>query len=162
MDTKNKTIIVLIGIPGSGKSSYINNIKELENYTIICGDDIRLALNTIFDIRIEPVVHCVSEIMTRACMVRNRNVIIDETNTKLDSIIKWTSIADEFSYNKVAFFFTTPTNICINRNNKRNQDKVPDCAMERMITNFEKLKNQNLLEYFDRVHFINTNEQNKN
>ena len=51
---KEKVIIFMIGLPRCGKSTYIMNV--MSDTQIVCKDDIRLALGTQFNTKLETIV----------------------------------------------------------------------------------------------------------
>jgi len=44
---KDLNLVVMVGIPKSGKSTYIN--KHYAHYQLLCADDIRLAFGSAFN-----------------------------------------------------------------------------------------------------------------
>ena len=79
----NKELIVMIGLPGSGKSTYVN--QHLSNYQVICADDVRLSLGYVFEPKIEPIVHFICETTIRSYFIRGLPIVVDETNTRIDT-----------------------------------------------------------------------------
>lgn len=110
-------IIILVGLPGSGKSTFIDRtlLKRQKNYQIVCRDDIRLALGQVYESRLEPVVSMVNKVVCRALMERGLNIIIDETNTRIKYIQSYIDLANEYEYRKVIIALDTDSKICKER-----------------------------------------------
>ena len=57
---KNKELLVMIGLQGSGKSTYVDKYLS-EKYQVMCMDDIRRAFGDIFNHRTEPIIRAISD-----------------------------------------------------------------------------------------------------
>jgi predicted kinase len=144
----NKEIIVMIGIAGSGKSKFVDD-NYSKTHQIVCADDIRMSLGHIFELKIEPLVHSINQIICRAHMIRNLPVVIDETNTRLETIMKWLNLAEEYEYSKIAIMINTPLEICIKR-----RPLIPKDVLEGMSNNLSHWTIDILNMYFDEVKTI--------
>lgn len=53
-----KELILTVGLPGSGKSTYVDNnfIKVKSGYQILCLDDIRLSMGDTFNRKTESII----------------------------------------------------------------------------------------------------------
>ena len=58
-------LVIPIGVPGSGKSTYADKYK-FNSHVILCLDDLRLATGSIFNPKVEPILKGMFEIMGRA------------------------------------------------------------------------------------------------
>lgn len=110
-------IMIMVGLPGSGKSTFIDNtlLKRRKNYQIVCRDDIRLSLGQEYEARLEPVVTMVEKVTCRALMERGLNIIIDETNTRIKYVQEHIDLANEYGYRKTIIALDTHINICKER-----------------------------------------------
>jgi len=144
-----KELIIMIGLPGSGKSYFVDGIYS-EAYQIICTDDIRKSLGFIFEIKMEPFVHCISETMVKAKMERGLRIVIDETNIGISHLIKWRRLAEEYGYETKAIIIDTPIDICKERRGCK-EGKFPEEVIDRMNIGLELLKSDDLNLYFDEV-----------
>ena len=145
--------VIMIGIPRSGKSTYVKS--NCKDYQVICADDVRKALGFQFNQRIEPIVHAICEIEARAKMERGLDVVIDETNTSIKRVSKWTRLADEYGYKKIGIVLKTPQKVCMSRN--VGEGVVPDEVIERMHDNFNILTSSGELQYvLDEVKIVET------
>jgi len=109
-----KEIIFLIGISGSGKSSYFNSYYS-KTHQLICKDDIRLSLGTEFDYKLEPYVHAIGETMMRALMIRGLNIVVDEINLDANHLLKMKKIAKEYGYKFNGIMLDFHFDLCCSR-----------------------------------------------
>lgn len=103
----NKEILILVGISGSGKTSFSKEfLKNNNNYLRISRDDIRKTLVGDLDgyyqrkdlIFIEGIVSNLEESIFELSFFRERSIIIDNTNLKQSYINNWLDY-NEKSYN---------------------------------------------------------------
>lgn len=131
---------MLVGLPGSGKTHYVNKYLKKENTTILSSDEIRKVLfgseeaqwgnSAVFDA------------MNRAAienLKQGRDVIYDATNINskrrmalLEQIKK--EVKEDIFF--MAIILATPYEICVERQQQRER-KVPEKVINRMIKNFE-------------------------
>ena len=117
--------IMLIGLPGSGKSTYRKNFN---GYDIHSSDDIREELNTN-----DPWEEMHKR--TQQSLKEGRSVVYDATNLSRKKRRNILSIAKGCNAKTIAIVFATPFIECLERNERR-QRRVPICAMNRMIKTF--------------------------
>jgi predicted kinase len=89
MKTKNPQVLILVGAPGSGKSSFAKyHLRTEENWTRVCRDDYRAMhfQGTKGSERIESVITHAIEASIEAFILNRCNVIIDATHCKKDYI----------------------------------------------------------------------------
>ena len=144
-----KELIIMIGLPGSGKSVFVDK-KYSETYQVVCTDDVRKALGFIFERKMEPLVHCISETIVKAKMERGLPIIIDETNIRSSHLLKWKNLAEEYEYKTTAIIMDTNIDECKKRR-KCNEGKFPEEVIDRMNISLEHLKLDSLDFYFDKV-----------
>ena len=130
-----KTIRILIGLPRSGKTTWIQNNKT--NEVIISADDLRyLVYNQKFWADGEPQVWYVRSILLKYIMSQGVNIIIDETNTlkqRREPIIR---LAKQNGYKVIGIVCTTSKDRCICRAKQANQeDLIP--IIEKMSDQYE-------------------------
>jgi len=113
-------LIMLIGIPGSGKTTYSKDISKKYSAKVISSDWVRQNYVGIKENEVFPTVYklCVEELSNE------RNVILDATHITPKVRKRTFDALDEFSvpYEKVAIFVDTPVEVCVKRVEKRNQD----------------------------------------
>lgn len=147
-----KELIVMIGIPGSGKSTYVNE-KYSNTHQIVCTDDIRKALGFIFERKMETFIHCMSETFVKAKMERGLPIVIDETNIGISHILKWRNLAEEYEYETIAIIMDTQIEICKERR-KCKEGEFPEEVIDRMYRSLNNLKSDNLDFYFGTVYVV--------
>ena len=108
-------IILTLGVSGSGKSNFVNKFLKEQHHQLICLDDIRLALGDIYELRTEPVVRLLVDVMARSYMERGLSIIIDSTCSSKIIAEKWCKLAKEYSYRTIAVYLNTPFQICCER-----------------------------------------------
>ena len=119
------TLHMLIGIPGSGKSTYVRNtlINQLNNAIIVSSDEVRNLHPDFDEDHIWPEIYRLCAI----ALLENKELIFDATNITpkvrkrfFDELEKRNVKFD--SYQKIAYYFTTDVEICYQRVLKRNQN----------------------------------------
>ena len=142
---KNKRLWVMVGVPGSGKSTFIANHKDFfnEQKAIISRDEIRFSFMKEGD-----------SYFTNETKVFNEFIkqIINSLNTNIDTIVDATHIS-KGSRRKLlkalgtnlkdievnAIVISVPLDVAIERNNKREGIKiVPEIAIMKMYNNYEE------------------------
>ena len=90
---KNKTLICMVGIPYSGKSTKAKEIAINKNAPIVCPDCIRVAIHGCkFIPSAEGLVWSVAKIMVSSLFLTGvDNVILDATNTTPERRKEWMS-----------------------------------------------------------------------
>ena len=130
-------LIVLGGLPASGKSTYAEMLVKSGIFQIVCPDLIRKALNGDESIQgdgkrvFETAFHDMKEY---GCL--DENVVFDATN--IDRKRRTELVAEMRPYFDIIIFkwFDTPLDICKDRNAKRDR-VVPEEVLKRMWFNFE-------------------------
>ena len=114
-----------VGLPRSGKSTYCNNFVRIYDKvavakprTIVCQDDIRIALGTVYNRWLEPLVYSTAQTMTRSLLHRGFDVIIDETNTSLFSLVRIFDIDNQAA----PVVFRTSQTVCEQRARDSDRD----------------------------------------
>ena len=116
------TVHVMVGIPGSGKSTYCNNVLQKEQECLIVTSDGIRQEHPEWD---EPTVW--AEVYRRIAneLTNNRDVIFDATSctprVRSRLFERVNELIPNVSYKTGAYFFPTPVEICYARIEKRNQ-----------------------------------------
>ena len=114
------TIHVLVGIPGSGKSTYAKSLEKQKGYIIVSSDTVRNLHPDWEESLIFPEVY-------RLCseyLKNGQDIIYDATNITPKVRKRTFDSLDQFgvTYEKIAYYFDTPVEVCLKRVEKRNQD----------------------------------------
>ncbi len=131
------TLIVMMGLPRSGKSTYAFEESKMFNAPVVNPDSIRLAMYGQAYIRsMEPYVWAVALTMVEALFLAGHKcVIVDATNINRKSRDKWQS--DKW----VTLFkhIDTPSEVCLQRaKDGKRDDLLP--VIERMALEQEHLE----------------------
>lgn len=130
-----KTLIMLMGLPRSGKSTY----AQKQGHPIVNPDSIRLALHGFTFVKIaEPMVWCMAKYMVKALFnAGHSKIILDATNLTRERRNLWKNDDWDCEY----IYFKTPKRVCIKRAFKDNrEDLIP------IIKKMDKEKEIDLFE----------------
>lgn len=157
-----KTLYILCGIPGSGKSTFAReSLKKLRGSTaIVSRDEIRFSLvkenEDYFSKEKEVFRHFIEEIKTELSF--KDNVIVDATHLNINSRTKLLrALSGEILKDVYVFavYFNVPLEVCLNRNSKRTGRKfVPEDKIKTMFKSFTK---PSFEEGFDEIIQIDEN-----
>lgn len=148
----HKQFIMLIGLPGSGKTTFCLQRFPDPQFIRISLDDFRKnVLGYDFFPPVEPVVHSWAEMTGRYLFSLGYSIVIDATSVTTGIRKKWTSMAKSYGYTTKACLLQTSAEVCIERNARRSR-KVPPEVITRMLNQWEPLCP--LDEMFDSVEVI--------
>ena len=159
---KNKRLWVMAGIPGSGKSTFIQNHKSYfnEHQAIISRDDIRFSFVTENDAYFSKEIAVFNEFIRQIKNSLNENVdtIVDATHISIGSRAKLlrhlAPALKEVEIN--AIVLKVPLEVALERNSHREGLKfVPETAIENMYHQFTE---PTFEEGFDNI-WIKDNEE---
>ena len=110
-------LIAMRGIPGSGKSTIAATIAEEYPAQIICRDDLRRALGSDkngngWSPSLEAEVKAVAKNMLIGHLLQGRDVVVDETHTKVEKLRELASLAEKFGYNFHVVDVAAPPVVC--------------------------------------------------
>jgi len=129
------TVIVLIGLPGSGKSCLAGRLKrEIPNSVVVSSDRIRKLLYGREEIQGDPRdVFSIADGKIINGVRDGRIVIYDATNLHLQTRKRLISMLREIGASHIiGIWVNTPLEVCLERNRARRR-KVPLFAIERMV-----------------------------
>ena|SRR5579884_1759816 len=143
--SSGERLVVLVGLPGSGKSTWAARQAE----TAISSDEMRrLLADDPTDQTIHRRVFAAMRYMARVRHeVGRRTTLIDATNLSRRERRQWIALAGLLDCEAEAIFFDTPPEVCMARNRGRLR-VVPEEAMADMI---QRLDPPMIAEGFSRV-----------
>ena len=117
---ENKTLVMMVGLPYSGKSTYANELSVFYDAPIVCPDNIRIALHGHkFIQEAEPMVWSIAKLMVKALFLSGHDyVILDATNLTKFRRSEWYSKNWKIEYR----YIDTSHDECIRRACVNNDD----------------------------------------
>jgi predicted kinase len=144
------SLIVLVGPPGSGKSTWAG--RNRRGAVHVSQDDLIDAITPGgFNHVYRPIYRQAEDAIARAALHAGHTVIVDRTNRTRAHRERWLTLAREESCPAIAIVMSTPEELCRERNSHREGSRrVSDERMERMFAAFEPVRPD---EAFAAVHF---------
>ncbi len=140
-----RTVVLAIGLPGSGKSSWFKR----NNITPLSSDLLRqLLFDDAQEQRFQDLVFSNLRSMLKARLIARRPMnYVDATNLTPHERSNWVKLAKDYGYDVQAVFFDVPLEICMERNRRRERI-VDEDVMRRMAG---KLRPPTFEEGFSKV-----------
>lgn len=144
----NPILAVMIGISGSGKSTYANGLKTSLKADLVETDAIREELTgDASDQSQNYKVFQVAKKRVNDLLSQGKNAIIDATSVSVRDRKDWIQIGKDNNAEVRAYFIDTPIDVCKSQNRKR-QRRVPDEVIDRQAS---RLESPTKAEGFDTV-----------
>jgi bifunctional polynucleotide phosphatase/kinase len=118
-------IVIMVGFPGSGKSSIAKQLCENKNYVHIEGDIYKSS----------------SKMIKRALeyIPQNKSIIFDATNSSVKKRAEYLNFAKKHGYTARCMHVATPLDVAYKRNKTRDPEKqVPRIAYNVYSKHYEK------------------------
>jgi len=147
------TVVLAIGLPGSGKSSWFKRHK----ITPLSSDMLRaLLFDDADEQRFQDLVFSNLRSMLKARLIARRPLnYVDATNLTSHDRHSWIKLAQDYGYEVQAVFFDVPIEVCLERNRKR-QRVVSEDVMRRMAA---KLKPPAFEEGFSKITVVRVKQK---
>ena len=153
-------LVMLCGIPTSGKSTYVEKLKKLDywsdavvlstdNYIEKQSQRCGLTYNQIFDDVID---NATQELELEFIMAKDKgkNIIWDQTNLSVKSRRKKLSKLPSF-YSRGVIYFTISLEKALERNENREGKYIPKSVLKRMWHQFEIPTTKEDFDYVEKV-----------
>lgn len=132
-----KTMAILIGIQGSGKSTFCK--------TMLSDEYVRINLDTLKTRNRE-------QQLLKDCISTDQNVVIDNTNPTKADRARYIAVAKENGYRVIGYFMQSKLQECIARNNLREgKEKIPPTAI---AATSNKIELPSAAEGYDELYFV--------
>ena len=149
-------VIITVGAPGSGKSTWVEKYKTTHADTTFLSSD---ALRAVFgknenDQTVSGRVFEHMENEVDRLLREGKDVCIDATNMHRKARKLWITLAKQHGVKLTAYVFIVNRDILIERNQKRGETggrNVPVDVIDRMLTNYVEPSKE---EGFNEVHFV--------
>lgn len=129
-------ILVLQGVPASGKSTFARSlVLKDKSYVIVSRDAIREARGDYWIPEHEDYISDIEEFEIRSAIKHNLNPIIDATNLNPKTIAKWKNLAEELNVNIEFKMFEIDFATALERDSKRERS-VGKKVLERFFRDY--------------------------
>jgi predicted kinase len=147
------TVVLAIGLPGSGKSSWFKRNK----ITPLSSDLLRaLLFDDPTEQRFQDLIFSNLRSMLKARLIARRPMnYVDATNLTPQERQGWIKLAKDYGYEVQAVLFDVPLEVCLARNQRRDR-VVPEEAMRRMAS---KLKPPAFEEGFSKITVVRVKQK---
>lgn len=137
-----KTLVIMMGIQGSGKSTFYRNY--------LAQDYIRVNLDTLKTRHQE-------KLLVDKCLADGKSFAVDNTNPTKEDRRRYINPAKEAKYRIVGYFMESKLKDCIERNEQREgKEKIPRMAI---AATSNKLEMPSYEEGFDELYFVKNDGQ---
>lgn len=148
----NNTLHIMVGLPGSGKSTKASEMLEKRNnIVLISTDDIREEFGDINDQSKNNEVYDLYYKRAETALKEGKSVILDATNTTVKSRRVAIERLRKYVKGIVAHYFNVSYEVCLYRNNTRDRN-VPENVITRM---YKALQIPTYAEGFTSILFYN-------
>lgn len=138
-----KRLAILIGIQGSGKSTFYRRYLEGE-YTRVNLDTLKTRFR--------------ERLLIDECLASGTSLAIDNTNPTKADRQRYIPYAKEAGYTIICYFIESKLKPCMERNAQRQgKERIPDCAI---ISTSNKLEMPSYDEGFDEIYFVKNDGKN--
>lgn len=148
--------VLMIGLPGSGKSTYVEQALVPRGYQVICQDDIRAAYGHRFLGPLEPFIHSVAYMQLRQFLLRGLNVVIDEALCRVEHLRLWKERAEALGATVSAVHINTLVDVC-----KQRRAATPGFPLEVIEGKLADLRRgyEDILELFPNMLILDTEKE---
>ncbi len=154
--SKNNVLFILIGAPGSGKSTEVAKLeKSVPNNIIVSSDTLRAKFGSDEnDQSVTPKVFSYIKRMLPVFLNDGKNVILDATNMTVRDRKEYIDMAKQNGSKVVGIAFERDKATLLDRNKKRGDAggrNVPEFVIDKMLAKYQKPTSA---EGFDKILFL--------
>ena len=152
---------VMVGAPGSGKSTYAGELVLCENATIICGDSIREELYGSADVQgTWAEIHDKIEEYVEECAGHGWPIVLDGTHYRASYRKEAIALLRSYGYNHIEAVVCNPSlATCLARNFQRKRH-VPDYVIKGIHEKLQSSLGFIGIEGFSQVTFVPSADEN--
>ena len=139
-----RDLILCVGAPASGKSTYSKELSKTKDYIRVCRDDFRLMFkqSQLLSKEEENVItKLVQYNIVSLYNETENNIVIDQTNCNEHRLRQFINDYSDLFDIKLKLF-DEPLEVLLERNNKRTTDKVPEYVIVNMHKNLQSFKHK--------------------
>lgn len=133
-------LVILQGLPGSGKSTYAREfVTGKKDWVIVNRDSLRNMRGDYWVPEQEPLITQWEDFCVKAALEKGLNVIIDATNFNYKTLNRWFTICELYSIQPEIQSFDISVEECIERDSKREKPVGKNVIM-RMYNSYLNLE----------------------
>tara|TARA_B110000503_G_scaffold5937_1_gene8168 strand:- start:436 stop:894 length:459 start_codon:yes stop_codon:yes gene_type:complete len=138
----NNTLYITVGLPGSGKSTYVKNFIKDKEIEYLSSDSLRAVYGkSEEDQTVTPLVFGHIKRKVDEFLKDGKNVLVDATSVNRKERSDYINTAKKYGAKVVAIVFKMDRQGLIDRNKKRGEQGgrvVPDFIIDKMLNKFEE------------------------
>ena len=138
----NNTLYITVGLPGSGKSTYVKNFIKDKEIEYLSSDSLRAVYGkSEEDQTVTPLVFGHIKRKVDEFLKDGKNVLVDATSVNRKERSDYIKTAKKYGAKVVAIVFKMDRQGLIERNKKRGEQGgrvVPDWVIDKMLNKFEE------------------------
>ena len=138
----NNTLYITVGLPGSGKSTYVKNFIKDKDIEYLSSDSLRAVYGkSEEDQTVTPLVFRHIKRKVDEFLKDGKNVLVDATSVNRKERSDYINTAKKYGEKVVAIVFKMDRQGLIDRNKKRGEQGgrvVPDFVIDKMLNKFEE------------------------
>ena len=136
------TLYITVGLPGSGKSTYVKNFIKDKDIEYLSSDSLRAVYGkSEEDQTVTPLVFGHIKRKVDEFLKDDKNVLVDATSVNRKERSDYINTAKKYGAKVVAIVFKMDRQGLIDRNKKRGEEGgrvVPDWVIDKMLAKFEE------------------------